>query len=92
MKYITTKQKQGYITLEDFIQIVEESLVPEVRRKTLLKKDGRTFRLVLDCKDYSYKLLKLEDFNLLSEKSFDDGFNKTIEVLLTDGYEIIYED
>ena len=92
MKYNIVNQSEDTISLEVFKKIIEESDISQVRNKCLFKRDDRIFRLVIDCKDYSYKLLNLKDFSLLSEESFDDGFNGTIERLLTNGYEVIYED
>lgn len=91
MKYEVVKQLEDYITLGDFEEDIKSFGASQVRNKCLVKKGSTNYRIVLDCNNYYYYLLNLNDFSLVLGIAFKGGFSQTIEELLTNGYEIIYE-
>ena len=91
MKYKVIDEVKSYITLEGLKKDIEEIGAQEVRNKCLVKKEDRTYRIVLDCNNYYYYLLNLNDFSLVSGITFRGFFSQIIEKLLTNGYEVIYE-
>ena len=91
MEYKVIKGIESYITLGELKKDIEEIGAQEVRNKCLVKKEDRTYRIVLDGNNYYYYLLNLNDFSLVSGITFRGFFSQTIEKLLTNGYEVIYE-
>lgn len=91
MKYKVINKLEDYITLEYFKEDIEGLGVSQVRNKCLVKKGSTTYRIVVDCNNYYYYLLNLNDFSLVFGIVFRGSFSQTIEELLTNGYEVTYE-
>lgn len=91
MRYKVIDRLEDYIILKDLKKDTEEFGASQVRNNCVVKKGNTTYRIVLDCNNYYYYLLNLNDFSLVSGITFRGGFSQTIEELLTNGYEVTYE-